>query len=125
MLRGKKMKIIIEADSLDELFKIVDEIKKNDLNKSKTKENILEPTNSELRHYCSVRTVSSLMPCGIDSIDKLTMYSELDILRIPGIGKKAFTEIKEALAKTGKCFNKVSQIDNKAFGHNVYGLFTK
>ncbi|ADY51412.1 hypothetical protein Pedsa_0840 [Pseudopedobacter saltans DSM 12145] len=47
----------------------------------------------------------ALENAGIDTLNKLSLYSEKEILKLHGIGKTAIPKLKEALLTKGLTFN--------------------
>jgi len=48
-----------------------------------------------------VRTENQLRAAGVNTVQKFVQLSEIDVLKIPNIGRKSFDKIKVALAQFG------------------------
>ena len=85
------MKITVEADSLEELVELLEQIKGNAPAPSGAKIHIdalpLSP-----------RTKNALLAKGIDSISQLTAMNDAELKLLPDVGAKAIAEIRGALA---------------------------
>jgi len=54
----------------------------------------------------TVRTTNALIGHGILTLDQLVFKTEIDLLRIEGLGRKSVREVKEVLAEKGLCLCK-------------------
>lgn len=60
----------------------------------------------ELRDIFNIRTINCLSSAGIYSMDDLLQKTELDLLRIPSLGKLTLKFIKEVLSSEGLSLKK-------------------
>lgn len=60
----------------------------------------------ELRDIFNMRTINCLSSAGIYSMDDLLQKTELDLLRIPSLGKLTLKFIKEVLSSEGLSLKK-------------------
>ena len=101
------MKITIELDGPEELRalgSLGDEIKKLIIRRYKEKlaidvtpDDVANITINELD--LTMRSYWSLKEAGIDTVGKLMTCSEMDLLRLPRVGRNSIKEIKLVLAK--------------------------
>ena len=65
----------------------------------------------------TVRTMNCLKAQNIRTIKDLVAYSQLDLLKLPSLGKKCFNEVKEAVGNMGLTLGmSESQINDYCYG---------
>lgn len=82
------MKIIIEAESVEELKALLITL---------TYKIPVSKGTSISRLTMTVRSTNCLIAEGIDSIEALSTMSKNDLMKIPGLGMKGVSEVIEAL----------------------------
>ena len=86
------MKIIVEAASLEELKSLLEQLTNKVASARNCHINAL-PLN--------VRTRNCLLAEGVETLERLSMMSESDLLRIPNLGKNSAAEIRGVLNARG------------------------
>lgn len=86
------MKIVVEASSLEELKALLDQLTGKVSSDRNCHINAL-PLN--------MRTRNCLLAEGIETLDRLSMMSDRDLLRVPNLGKQSAAEIRGVLNARG------------------------
>ena len=94
------MKIVVEANSIEELRELLEKLTGNAPIASCVPK---KPANVHIDVLgLSIRTFKNITEFGgIQTVDQLLEYSDLNLLRIPNISRKAVAEIRTALKEHG------------------------
>lgn len=86
------MKITIELDNIEEIKKLIPFI--CDIQYEERVEKIMD--------MCfTIRTRNCLLAEGINTLEELLNYSEVELLKTPNLGQKSLREIKDFLSNIG------------------------
>lgn len=89
------MKIVVEATSLEELKSLLEQLTGNVQGRPRS-------SNCHINALpLNARTRTCLLANGIDTLEKLSMQSEADLLNIPNMGRNSTDEIRGVLAARG------------------------
>lgn len=96
------MKIVIEAESIEELLSVLRKLEEDHLASEKQKQRKEIAGGKSIRNLgLTVRTTHCLLSEGIETVEQLLTWSRSDLLRIPNMGKKSVDEIMVILAGSG------------------------
>lgn len=87
------MKIIIEADSLAELQSIIERFTAKPVEKTVTSISMLG---------LGYRSKNILMAEGIETVEQLMKLSDMELLKMPNLGRNSLNEIRDALTSMVK-----------------------
>ncbi len=87
------MKIIIEADSLAELQSIIERFTAKPVEKTVTSISMLG---------LGYRSKNILMAEGIETVEQLMKLSDMELLKMPNLGRNSLNEIRNALTNMVK-----------------------
>ena len=87
------MKIIIEADSLAELQSIIERFTAKPVEKTVTSISMLG---------LGYRSKNILMAEGIETVEQLMKLSDMELLKMPNLGRNSLNEIRNAITNMVK-----------------------
>ena len=87
------MKIIIEADSLAELQSIIERFTAKPVEKTVTSISMLS---------LGYRSKNILMAEGIETVEQLMKLSDMELLKMPNLGRNSLNEIRNAITNMVK-----------------------